>query len=256
MKSFNITGHVLVLGGSSALGAAAAEMFAIRGARAITLSYSSNEMKANLLATRLAREYEIRTHSMKVQFPFSDLDIPFFEEQLTTAVEATGVEIEAMLVANGKSPNQPFFEQMIGGEGGWLDLMQVNLISPTMAVRSVAERMVKQRVQGSIVVIASSNGVDSFAPFSAHYDGSKGGLAAALRGPAKLYAARGVRINVLNLGWADTGMNDSVPNLDEELKRVYLGRQATAEEVAHAICFLAENTFAAKTELKLDGGYS
>lgn len=110
-----------------------------------------------------------------------------------------------------------------------------------------------------MVLISSSNAINSFAPISAHYDASKAGVVILTRNLAKEYAQYNVRVNSVAPGWIDTSMNDSLPPemRNEETAKIYLGRWGKAEEVASTIAFLASEdaSFMTGSILLVDGGY-
>ena len=257
MKSFAITGHVLVLGGSSEIGAACAEMFALHGAKAITLTYSGNESVASALAEKLRNTYDIKTHIIKIQFPLADEDVSIFAEQLEHVVAESGMEIEAMLNAIGVSPNLDFTSQTISGKEGWERVMAINLTSAMFALRVVAERMKSKQIKGAIIQIASTNGINSYAQFSMHYDASKAALINATKNAADHYGKFNIRINAVSPGWISTKINATVPTdeMEKELVRIPSQRLGSVEEVAHIAVSLAENTYMVGANIMIDAGY-
>ncbi len=256
MKSFKICEHALIMGASSEIGSACAEHLAVRGTKVLTLTYGSNLGLVEALGARLTQEHGTLVHLMQVTFPFTDDDVPIFAQQLEEVFEKTGHEIDAMVNCIGVSPNLDLSRQKIGGALGWLEVLNINLISATFAMRVVYERMRRKGVKGAIVQIASTNGVNSFAQFSAHYDASKAGLILVTRNLAQEFAKQGVRVNAISPGWIKTKLNHDVPNLDDEIAKVWMHRLGTVDEVAHAVLFALENTFLTGTNINLDGGYS
>lgn len=109
---------------------------------------------------------------------------------------------------------------------------------------------------GAIVLISSSNAINSFAPISAHYDASKAGVVILTRDFAKEYSQYNIRVNSVAPGWIDTSLNDSLPDemRTEETDKIYLGRWGRPEEVAGTIVFLASEdaSFVTGTTLLVD----
>lgn len=258
MKSFQITGNVLVLGASSEIGSACAEEFARRGAKALILTYGENKAAVTTLAEELAFQYDVAVDMMQVKFPFCDEDLAGFAEQLEVAVAETGHEIEVMVNAIGISPNLDFARQKIGGDEGWNDIMSVNVTSAIFAARIVGERMKRKGTKGAIIQIASTNGTNSFAQFSAHYDASKAALINATRNVAVNQLAKsGIRMNSVSPGWINTKLNATVKpeDMETELSRIAVHRMGTVEEVAHLVASVAENTYLVGQDFMIDGGY-
>lgn len=114
------------------------------------------------------------------------------------------------------------------------------------------------RRNASIVVLSSVVGEIGF-PGDTAYAASKAGLIGLARSLAKELGRDGIRVNVLAPGFAETDMTSAVSGQarDRILDRTVLSRFATAEEVARAAVFLAEDaTFCTGTVLNVDGGWS
>jgi NAD(P)-dependent dehydrogenase (short-subunit alcohol dehydrogenase family) len=70
----------------------------------------------------------------------------------------------------GISPNTPLDDQSVSE---WRKVLDVNLIGTFLVTRYAGLIMRKNNTPGSMVLISSSNAINSFAPISAHYDSSK-----------------------------------------------------------------------------------
>ena len=84
--------------------------------------------------------------------------------------------------------------------------------------------MRRYNTPSSMVLISSSNAINSFSPISAHYDSSKAGVVILTRDLAKELAQYNIRVNSIAPGWIDTSMNDTLPPemRKEESKKIYL----------------------------------
>lgn len=174
--------------------------------------------------------------------------------------EDAGCHIDILVHAAGISPNTPLDTQT---PEEWAKVLRVNLIGTFIVVRAAKESMrACCETQGdchggSIVLIASSNGINSFAPISAHYDASKAGVVILTRDFAKEYAQYDIRVNSVAPGWIETSMNNTLPDemRQTETEKIYLKRWGKPEEVAGSIAFLASDdaSFITGTTLLVDG---
>ena len=241
--------HILVIGGSGAIGSEIVRSQVANGAKGITITYNSNKTAAEAL------QAEIQAEGVSVYIAQVDMvNTASFDLFLEEAVQSVGLEFDAAVIASGTSPNTPFDEQTIEQ---YRKIYEINTFGPTLAARSIANRMKAKGVKGSIVFVTSTNGKDSNAPHSNHYDGSKSALWPTIRNMAKMYGKHNIRTNGIAPGWIDTAMNDDVPDLKDEIKKIYLGRQGTAAEVGNLATFLCSDasSFVNGEDWEIDGGY-
>ena len=121
----------------------------------------------------------------------------------------------------------------------FLKTLETNLIAPFLISKYTKELMLKNK-SGSIINVTSTNGIDSYYPYSMDYDASK----AALNNLTKNLAvelAPYIRVNAVAPGWVNTKMNTDLSESfkKEELKRIALNRFAEPEEIAKIIYFLS-----------------
>ena len=88
------------------------------------------------------------------------------------------------------------------------------------------------------------------------YDASKSAVIGLTRGLARELSSRGIRVNAVSPGLIETEMIQSIPQIQEMVKRIPLGRLGTAEEVAKAIAFLCSDaaSYVTGQTLVADGG--
>ncbi|MCA1827361.1 MAG: SDR family oxidoreductase [Myxococcales bacterium] len=123
-------------------------------------------------------------------------------------------------------------------------MLAANLTGPFRLMQAAYPHL--KAAHGSIVTLLDVCGTSQVWKGYAHYAASKAGLAALTRLLALEWAPE-VRVNGVAPGAIDTG--------DERLlKRIPLGRIGTAQDVARAVVFLAEQPFITGQILTVDGG--
>lgn len=243
--------HILVLGGSGGIGSDIVRAFAQSGAEVISFTYSRNKTAADELAS------ELRAKNVKVHYASLELtDVAATEAFLEGAVRAFGREVSIAVNSVGISPNVPLMEQTAEQHE---QVFKVNTIGSFFAARTIAARMKASGVKGSIVLITSTNGINSQSQISAHYDGSKAAQSHQMRILAEFFAPDGIRINGVAPGWVSTSLNNTLPpkEREKESARIWSGRWATPAEIANVVLFIASQggSYIIGQDIMVDGGY-
>jgi 3-oxoacyl-[acyl-carrier protein] reductase len=238
---------VLISGGTSGIGLAAAERFLDEGSRVFVGGVGDDEVAATVERLRPAGAIEgLRC----------DVSDEAGAEALVDAATAFLGRVD-VLVNNAGIARKTRFLDIEPGE--WDRVIAVNLRGMFLVARLVARRMVEDGRGGSIVNMASTNALGGEEEF-AHYNASKGGVLQLTRSMAVELGTSGVRVNCLCPGFIDTPLNRALA--DESQFRAYaetaipLGRYGKADEVAAAYAFLAsdEASFVHGAALAVDGG--
>jgi 3-oxoacyl-[acyl-carrier protein] reductase len=249
-----VSGHALVLGGSGGLGAEIVRALAANGASAVSVTYGRNKDAATRLVAELAQQ-GVKGFAA----PVDQSDEAAFKRVLDEAVAAIGSEISTVVNSIGISPNVPLEEQTLDGRDGWRNVFEVNVYGCFISTRAIAERMKAKGVRGSIVLITSTNGINSQSQISTHYDSSKAAQGHMMKIFAEHYAGAGIRINGLAPGWIETAMNDTLPadEREHELSKIWVRRFAEPHEIAAFAAFLAGSgaSYAYGQNFMVDGGY-
>jgi 3-oxoacyl-[acyl-carrier protein] reductase len=138
----------------------------------------------------------------------------------------------------------------------WDAVLDTNLKAVFRLCRAVMRGMMKQR-WGRIVNITSVVGASGNAG-QANYAAAKAGVAGMTRALARELGGRNVTVNCIAPGFIATDMTEALPEAQRAalLQQIPLGRLGTAEEVAHAVAFLAsrEAGYITGAELHVNGG--
>jgi 3-oxoacyl-[acyl-carrier protein] reductase len=145
-------------------------------------------------------------------------------------------QIDILVHCAGISPRRTVVEMT---DEEWRRVLAVNLDGSMYVMRAVAKAMLLRK-SGTMVVIASDNGVYGQAAKSA-YAASKGGVIAFAKSLALELGPSGITVNALNPGTTDTPMlrAEMPPEVRERrLKADPLGRLSDPAEVAETVLFL------------------
>ncbi|MFT3956797.1 MAG: 3-oxoacyl-ACP reductase FabG [Piscinibacter sp.] len=138
----------------------------------------------------------------------------------------------------------------------WDAVVDTNLKAVFRASRAAIKPMMKQRY-GRIVNITSVVGA-SGNPGQANYAAAKAGVAGMTRSLARELGSRGITVNCVAPGFIATDMTHSLPEAQKAalLAQIPVGRLGQADEIAHAVAFLASPGagYVTGTELHVNGG--
>ncbi len=184
------------------------------------------------------------------------------EPEVEAAHEATVAAfgpVDMLVNAAGISPREAAVSQSLDT---WQRTMDVNVTSVFLASRIVARGMIAKGTAGRMVHLGSIMGLSGGGLYpNLAYHTSKGAIVNATRAMACEWAADGLRVNSVAPTWVDTPFLGALKSDPEAMRRIAdvtpLGRVATAEEVADAVCFLLSKQSAMITghTLPVDGGF-
>lgn len=123
----------------------------------------------------------------------------------------------------------------------WDDVLNINLKGAFLCTRAAAKVMSKQRY-GRIINISSVVG-EMGNPGQANYCASKAGLLGLTKSVARELARRNVTVNAITPGFIVTDMTEALSEKTREelAAQIPLGRLGSAEDIAHAVIFLASD---------------
>lgn len=247
----------IVTGSASGIGFATAKMLLMKGANVVLADYNETALKAK--EAELAESFGGQVRSKTVDVT----DERQVKELVEFAVAAFG-SVDIMVNNAGISGNS---KMLTGDEASVADfkrIFDVNVNGIIYGGKYAAEEMIKQGTGGAIVNTSSMMGVIGTDIGGTGYCGSKHAVIGITRAWGLELAKYGIRVNALCPGYTETGMlnRDVVGDAFYEwalsmhpLSKA-LGRIAKAEEMAHAIVFMIENSFMTGQYVVIDGGYT
>lgn len=238
---------VLVTGASRGIGRAISIEFAKKGYN-VVINYVFNDKAAETLKSFIVENYDVDVMLWKCDVSNED-DVKIMVEEVVNHFGNIDV-----LVNNAGIAIDTTFEDKT--KENFSKILNVNLIGSFLVSKEVSKYMLEKKA-GSIVNVASTNGIDTYYPCALDYDASKAGLIS-LTHNLSLELSPYIRVNAVAPGWTNT---DQLKEMDKELikseeERIYLKRFAKPEEIAKAVYFLASDdaSYINNEILRVDGG--
>ncbi len=239
---------VLVTGSSHGIGKATIIEFAKKGCNVI-INYNQSKKEALALKKQIESLYPIKVLAIKA-------DISNEEEviNMINKIISTFGRID-ILVNNAGIAIDTTFEDKT--KENFQKILDVNLIGTFLVSKYASIYMIKQK-HGKIINVSSTNGIDTYYPYSLDYDASKAGLISLTHNLSKQLAPY-VNVNCVCPGWVNTPMNNDLDSeyIKEEIAKINLRRFARPEEIAKVILFLASEdaSYVNNAIIRVDGGY-
>ena len=225
--------RILVTGGSTGIGAAAAKALAANGAM-IALHYNASEEQAKAIA------WAIRDAGGTCHLVRGDL-IRRGEPRRVVEEAAQALGGLDVLVNNAGSLVQRVpFEEL---SDALIDTIFDLNVRSVIAACQAALPYLEQAGGGSIINVGSIAGMGGGGPGASVYGAAKAFVHNLTRHLAGLYAAKNIRVNAVAPGVIDTPFHAATPPERKEAMRatIPMGRLGTAEDLVGAFLFLASD---------------
>ena len=236
---------VLITGGSRGIGAATAKEFASHGYN-IIINYVENDFQAQNIRQEILSKYDVKVTLVKADVS-QEKDI----EKMISTIKKEYETIDCLINNAGIAIDTTLEDKTVAN---FHQILDVNLIGPFLMSKYIGQLMLEQGY-GRIVNISSTNGIDSYYPYSMDYDASKAGLISLTHNFAIQYAPH-IQVNCVAPGWVNTEMNKELEKeySAEENKHILLKRFAEPEEIAETIYFASTASYLNDAIIKIDGG--
>ena len=237
----DFTGLVaIVTGGASGIGAAIARRLRADGARVAVFDVNTDAADADLaVRVDVSDDSTVVAGVQRVIDEFGRLDI---------VVNNAGIGAQGDVAANP--------------DAEWQRVFDINVIGMARVSRAALPHLRKS--PAAAIVNTASIAATAGLPQRALYSASKGAVLSLTRAVAADHLAEGIRVNAVSPGTADTpwvgrllaAAPDPLAERSALEARQPMGRLISADEVAHAIAYLASPLSASTTGtvLPVDGG--
>jgi NAD(P)-dependent dehydrogenase (short-subunit alcohol dehydrogenase family) len=239
---------VLVTGGNSGIGLAAAQQFANEGARVVITGRDQAKLDE-------ARE-QLGSGAIAI---VSDAGDSKSAAALGAKLGALGLTLDAVFINAGVAK----FSPLAGVDDAfWDEMFNINVKGAYFTIQAVTPLL----NQGAAVILNGSINAHIGMENSSVYAASKAALISLAKTLSAELIGRGARVNVVSPGPVATPLYGKLGMAPEQLSEVAAGIQSmiplkrfgTPEEVASAVVYLStpEAAFIVGTELIVDGGMS
>jgi len=167
---------------------------------------------------------------------------------LIRTVEDTLGPVDLLINNAAISPKKPLADLALTD---WEETMRTNLTSCFLLLQAVVPGM-QQRQWGRLIFL-SSIAAQTGGVIGPHYAASKAGMLGLMHSYANLLVKDGITSNAIAPALIDTDMVRN--NSAAQPSLIPVGRFGTAEEVAHAVLFLARTGYITGQTLNLNGGW-
>lgn len=235
---------VLITGGSRGLGASISRIFAQNNYN-IIINYKERDINAFNLKKELESSYNVDVLLVKADISVEEEVKEMFQNIIQKYPKIDVLVNNASIALDNDLDNKNALE--------FKRVLDVNLLGTYLVTKYSLDLF----DTGSIINVASTNGIDTGYIESIDYDASKAGVIALTHDFARVLAPD-IRVNAVAPGWINTDMTRELnPDFrSKEEDKILLKRFADPEEVAKVVFFLASSdaSYINDTIIRVDGG--
>lgn len=247
----------IILGGSSGVGLASAQIFA--STYEVVCIVGRNEERL-----RQAKE-SLRTSSAQIFAMQGDVSLANFPSDLDQFLKINKITRVTSLICNAGGPPQKRLEET--SDLDWNNVIETSLLGQIRVVKSILPKMLESKF-GRIIYISSTIAIEP-SPSMVLSATARAGMSAFIKSVATEYAPEGITMNAILLGGVETQrltqlVRDRAVAIGESedkvradfVSNIPIGRFANPEEIAAVVQFLAsdEAGYLTGQSLVVDGG--
>jgi NAD(P)-dependent dehydrogenase (short-subunit alcohol dehydrogenase family) len=241
----------LVTGAGSGIGAAIATELARAGATVVLVGRRANRLEQ-------VSEVIAANGGKALPLPWDIGRGDDAEELVAAAAALAGDDINVLVHAAGNQIRKPATEMTLAD---FDRVVGIHLRAAFALSRAVARPLIARQRPGSVLYVGSVTSARAGLRDTVAYGAAKSGLLGLMRTQAVEWAAQGVRVNTVAVGFVATEMTrdiDGTPARQALVSRAPIGRLGTPEEIARVITFLASDhaSFITGECVTVDGGWS
>ncbi len=237
----------LVTGSNRGLGKAIVIGFAEKGVN-VVINYCHHEDEAFELQEYIRNNYNVEVMCIKCDISVEEE----IEDMVNQVIDAFG-GIDILVNNASVSRDKLLLDKSVRE---FRRILDVNLVGTYLCSKYVGKAMLSAK-KGKIINISSTNALDTYYPESCDYDASKAGVVSLTHNLAIEFAPF-IQVNCVCPGWINTDMNKelSIEQINEENKKILLGRFAEPDEIANVVLFLASSlaSYMNDSVIRVDGG--
>ena len=248
---------VVITGGASGIGAAAAEGLASMGARVVL--GDMNEQRLEEVGGRIRDQgFQVRWKSLNVTVEqevqaFMDFAIHEFGT-INLVLASAGIARDSFFVTPDKETGKV---KKFMTTDQWQQVMDVNLTGVFLTLREAVIRMVDNQWEGVLIPISSINKAGELGQLN--YASTKAAIALwpkILAGEFHARGIRNIRIAAIAPGYVETPILTAIKPeiLANIIKQVPVGRLVQTDEIVHTIRYIMENEAIHGTTIEVSGG--
>lgn len=243
----------VITGGASGIGLTCALAVAQAGGNVVISASRKPEKTQVAIDQLMAANSKVSVKAFPCEVGQEESVKAFFQ-----AISDSSIKVDHVIHSAGISPNTEFFDQT---QAEWDQVQNTNATGSFLVTKYAALSMKNNPVQGDfrgrILLVTSTNGINSWDPVSAHYDASKAANNLFVRVAAEKLSEDQICINGLAPGWINTDLNATLPPdvREKESAKIWMKRWAEPQEMAQCALHLLTMPYLMGQVVMADGGY-